>query len=215
MPSITALSIIEKAQTVLQDSGAVRWTSAELLSWLNEAQRVVYTARKDASAAITTVTLVSGTRQQMPTAAELLLDAPRNLTAAGAAGRALRKVSMPLLDAQSPDWHTHRASAVIREYMYDDRMPKVFFVYPPATTDARLEIKYSTPPAEAATTASIISVDDVYQTVLLDWMLFRALSKETEVALRDRAVAYRMAVEQMLGLKAAADASSSAERVDA
>jgi hypothetical protein len=66
MGTITAQSLIDKASTILQDAGAVRWTAAELLGWLNEGQRFIYHLRKDSSAKVTTMALAAGTRQTVP-----------------------------------------------------------------------------------------------------------------------------------------------------
>jgi hypothetical protein len=220
MGTITAQSLIDKASTILQDAGAVRWTAAELLGWLNEGQRFIYHLRKDSSAKVTTMALAAGTRQTVPAEADLLLDIPRNATVSGTPavttyGRALRKISQPLLDAQYPDWHLKTPQATAKEYMYDPRVPKVFYVYPPSDGTGYVELKYSVAPAEVAAAANPITLDNVYATVLLDWMLMRAYAKETEESLMQRASLYRQSVESQLGAKGAVDEITNAQAVEA
>lgn len=223
MGTTLASTIISRASTILQDSGAVRYPSSQLLDWLNEGQRFIYKVRKDSSAKITTMPLGIGTRQTLPTEADLLLDITRNVTLVPeegdlfsiAPGRALRKTSQPLLDAQAPDWHTHRQKTVVTEYMYDPRVPKVFFVYPPADGLGVVELKYSVAPADLTATSQPINVDDVYASVLLDWILMRAYALETEESLMQRASLYRQSVESQLNVKGAVDEITNAQAVEA
>ena len=221
MGTITAQSIIEKAQVILQDPSGVRFSDAQLLSWLNEGQLFIYAQRKDSSAKVTNVVLAVGSKQTLPTEADLLLDITRNVTVnvgppvTVTPGRALRKVSMPLLDAQYPDWHASQSSAVVREYMYDPRVPKTFYVYPPAASGATVEVKYSLPPDALATASEPIAIDDVYAPVLLDYILYRSYALETEESLMQRASLYRQSVEAQLGIKGATDEITNAQAVEA
>lgn len=221
MGTTLASTIISRASTILQDSGAVRYPSSQLLDWLNEGQRFIYKVRKDSSAKTTTMALAAGTRQTLPAEADLLLDVVRNATVDPAPpntvtyGRALRKTSQPLLDAQSPDWHSHTAKATVTEYMYDPRVPKTFFVYPPSTGTTSVELKYSVIPANLTATSQAINVDDVYEPVLLDWVLMRAYSLEMEESLMQRASLYRQSVESQLAVKGAVDEITNAQAVEA
>lgn len=199
----------------------MRWPTAQLLGWLNEGQRFIYKVRKDSSAKVTTMALVAGTKQTLPAEADLLLDVIRNATVdAGPPetvtyGRALRKTSQPLLDAQAPEWHSHTARATVTDYMYDPRVPKTFFVYPPSTGTTHVEVKYSVAPVNLAATTDAISIDDVYEPVLLDWVLMRAYSLETEESLMQRATLYRQSVESQLAIKGAVDEITNAQAVEA
>ena len=184
-----------------------------MLGWINEAQRAIYAKDKSVGTVIANVALAVGTKQTLPTGGDLLLDSPRNLAdAGGAPGRALRKVSMRVMDAQAPGWHTETGATTILEYMYDERTPDTFYVYPPAASGARLELKYNRPPPAVATTAADISVPDEYSPAVLDYILFRAFAKETEVSLRDRAVLHKQAFDA--AVSDSEDTSDSAEGND-
>lgn len=204
MPTITAQSIVDKAQIVLQDTTAIRWPEDELLGWLNDGQREVAVLRPDSSTVTATLTLVAGTRQTLPAAATALVDIPRNTS-----GAAVRKVPREILDAQRPGWHTETQVSAIKHFCYDPRTPREFYVYPPAQSGAQVEGKYQAPPAAVGSIGGTITIDDVYANALLDYILFRAYSKDAEYAANDeRAVKARSSFENTMGLKAQADAAA-------
>ena len=64
--AISSNDIIGKAQIILQDESAVRWTTTELLSWLNDGQREVCLLKPSVSATNQSVTMVAGTKQSIP-----------------------------------------------------------------------------------------------------------------------------------------------------
>mgnify|MGYP003685327521 FL=1 len=57
--AILSNDIISRAQTVLQDTSAARWTAAELLLWLNDGQREICLLKPSVSATNQSVTLLS------------------------------------------------------------------------------------------------------------------------------------------------------------
>jgi hypothetical protein len=111
--------------------------------------------------------------------------------AATSAKKAVRLVPRQILDAQIPGWHAIPGTVDILHYMFDARDPKTFYVYPPAVDSAQLEIMYSaipTPIAEPADgklysdVVGNVSLPDIYANALLDYMLYRAYSKDSEYA---------------------------------
>ena len=80
--SVTVQSVIDRVQAVLQDTTGVRWpVTAELVLWVNDAQREIALLKPDASAVNTTVTLAAGTKQEIPSAGNRLLKVIRNMSA--------------------------------------------------------------------------------------------------------------------------------------
>lgn len=208
MPTITAQTIISRAQTLLQDTTSIRWSSAELLGWLNDGQREIVTLRPSAFSKIANVTCVAGTKQTIPTAdGTLLLDVLRNMGTSGSApGDAVRKVPRQIMDSQTPGWHSATPSTTIKHYVFDERAPKTFWVYPPASAGTQVEVLYAATPTDVPSTSSVITLDDTYMSPLIDYLLYRAYSKDTEYAGNaERAKAARAAFENTLGLKAQAD----------
>lgn len=174
--TITAQTIITKARYALADPNAVRWTDAELLAWLKVAVVAVVNVRPDAAVVTADLTLVDGTKQSLPSGATALIDVPRNT-----GGRAIRKTSATLLDTQRPTWHTDTTGAV-KNYIYDPRTPRIFYVYPKATAGDQVEVKYQATPTAMASVSDNVPIDDTYEPVLLDGVLWRAYAKDAEYA---------------------------------
>jgi hypothetical protein len=144
------------------------------------------------------VELIQGSKQTIPPDGNRFLDAVRNVTVAGVVGRAVRIVEREILDAQLPDWHTETSSTSLKHFMFDERSPKTFYVYPPAVAGHKLEIVYSKSPTDIASgdlnSTSILANEDIYSGVLLDYILYRAFSKDSEYAgnMQRAAVHYQM-----------------------
>jgi hypothetical protein len=202
--TIYAQSLIRRAVDTSQDNTSIRWPLREFVRYLNDGQREIVLYRPDAMSTNANITCVAGTKQSIPAAGtkliEVLRNNPSNTTAGG---RAVRLTNREILDAGSPSWHTLTGVAEILHYMYDPRDPKVFYVYPPATTAAKLDIVYSSNPTDiaipadgaslpadatndntssASTVVGTISVPDIYANALVDYMLYRAYSKDADYA---------------------------------
>lgn len=182
MGTIIVQSIVDKAQIILQDATGIRWPADELLGWLNDGQREIALLKPNAFVRNTAVKLVAGTKQALPADGVQLIDVVRNMGTTGdVAGRSIRIAMREILDAQLPDWHLSTAAAAAKHYMYSPLDPKTFYVYPPQPTanQGYVEIIYGAAPTDA-TLAGAITLDDIYHNVLIDYILFRAYSKDTE-----------------------------------
>jgi hypothetical protein len=194
----TPTDILTRAGDILQDQTNVRWAQAELLRYLNDGRRELAIHRPDIYSTTATVELILGSKQTIPTDGNRFLDAVRNVTVAGVVGRAVRIVEREILDAQLPDWHTETSSTSLKHFMFDERSPKTFYVYPPAVAGHKLEIVYSKSPTDIASgdlnSTSILANEDIYSGVLLDYILYRAFSKDSEYAgnMQRAAVHYQM-----------------------
>lgn len=201
-----ASDIIGRARIVLNDLDAIRWPDAEMLGWINDGQRVICLVRPDASVSNVTLALAGGTKQQIPSDGLRLLDVVRNV---GGTGRAVRMTDRDVLDTQNPTWHADAASATIKNYVYDNRDPKTFYVYPPAS-GASIEIIYSKNPTNVTAVGDTLAVADVYSDPLLNYVLHRAYSKDAEFAQNFQLASTYLAIFQsMLGLKTSKDAAYS------
>lgn len=212
MSTITAQSLIDKATLLLFDATHVRWGATELLGWLNDGQRAIAALRHDAYVVTESMALVAGTKQALPTAGHVLVEVTRNMGASGTTpGRAIRPARMDEMNRQYPDWHTAPQAAVVENLLYDTRVPKVFYVFPPSDGTGKVEIMYSAAPSDI-TAPSVITLDDIFAGALLDFMLYKAYSKDGEVpGAASRAVAHYQAFEAALGGSAQADASTTAK----
>lgn len=205
MGTILASAIFLKAQRLLLDETAIRWLEPELLGWLNSGQREIVLLKPNSCVKNEAVQMMAGTKQALPAGGLVLIDVVRNMGADGATpGRAITGVQRDVLDTVSPDWHSASANAVAKHYVYDVRDPKNFYLYPPQppATTQRVEIVYSVAPTELTATSDVISVDDIYEGCLIDYLLYRAYSKDAEFAGNgERAVAHFQAFQSALGVK--------------
>lgn len=182
MAIITGTAIIDKAAKLLNDQFNVRWPRSELLSWINDAQRAITLAIPEATALTTTMTTVAGVKQSLPTDGWFLIRVNRNMGASGTtSGYACSEVRRDDLTQNNPNWASDPATNSARVYFYNLQDKSNFFIYPPAdSTGNKLEITYSRTPTDLATEATTISINDVYEPVIVDYVLFRALSKFAE-----------------------------------
>ncbi len=202
MGTITAQSIIDKAEATLFDDTNVRWSVSELLGHLNDGQRELVAIKPDANSVNAVLTLVEGTKQSVP--GVQLLKVVRNMGLDGATpGRAITPASMETLDRMRPDWHADTANNEVRHYLFDPRDPKTFYVTPPQpSTPGKIEAVYSATPVDVAAIGNAITIDDIYATALYYFVLARAHSKETPGADVGKAAGYYNLFMGVLGLKA-------------
>lgn len=192
MGTLTETNLLARIRDTLQDTTSVRWSDAELRRYINDAQREIVNFRPEASAKTANVALVVGTRQTIPTEGLRLIKITRNMSDAsgGATGkRAVRLVNVDILNAQDPDWHDPTATGssthgtTVKNYVFDDDDPRVFYVYPGASsTSTFLEIVYSKSPTDLTTGSSTIDIDDTYANAIIDFVLYRAYLKDAEYA---------------------------------
>jgi len=184
MSTITAQSVVDKVQVILQDTTGVRWPDSELLDWLNDGQREIVLYKPNAFIKNLAVRMAGGTKQSLPADGVQLIDVVRNMGTNGTTpGRAVRITMREVLDSQLPDWHSETPSSVVKHYVYSLLDPKNFYVYPPqpAAGQGYVELVYGASPTDT-TLGGTITLDDIYQNVLVDYILYRAYSKDTEYA---------------------------------
>lgn len=184
----SAVSILQRVVDLAQDATNVRWTAAELVRWLNDGQRQILVYRPDLFATPTVINLVAGTRQNLPATAAKLIDIVNNNTGTKSA---VRQVERGPLDEFNPDWHSDTPSTTVKQYMYDMRDPRAFYVYPPAAVGASVNAICANYPVDIAepsagasytTVTGNITPGDIAAAALVDYMLYRMYSKDIEAA---------------------------------
>jgi hypothetical protein len=207
MGTILASAIISQAHTIQQDTGATRWSDAEHLDWLNAAQREIVVLSPDANTTIGNLTLVAGTKQDLPAGALSLKRLIRNMGAGGATpGEAIRATTERELDTIDPNWHAATATLVVKNYTYDPLEPLTYYVYPPMSGATTVLAAYPALPTAIATTATAISLPDRYANAMLDYALYRGFLKDADIpGMLQRATYHRAAFDMAIaGTKAAA-----------
>jgi len=193
MGTLTGANLISRIQDSLQDTTGVRWTEAELLRYINDAQREVVNFKPQASADHSNVQLATGTEQSIPDVALSLIKVVRNMSAAGGSAtgkKAIRLVDEDVLNSIEPDWHDPTVTgdaahgSVIKHYVFDPDDPRKFYVYPGVKSglNAYVELITSRSPTDLSATSSTIYIDDIYGNALVDYVLFRCYMKDSEFA---------------------------------
>ena len=171
----TVRSILNRSAALLNDEEFTRWEESELLEWLNDGQRVI--ARGPATDVYVVrgnITAVAGTVQSLPSDGIRLVDVVKNVTD----GSNIQQSDYAIVDMLNSTWRNATA-AVAENYFYDERNPKEFEVYPPQSGGETIEIVYNAQPGDATVTGNII-IDDMYADALIDYIVYRGLSKDTE-----------------------------------
>tara|TARA_R100001509_G_scaffold87463_2_gene49817 strand:+ start:553 stop:1263 length:711 start_codon:yes stop_codon:yes gene_type:complete len=193
MGTLTGTNIIDRARFTLQDSSGVRWTDAELLTYLNDGQRELVNFRPEAKATHANVLLAAGTEQTLPSGGLRLIKVTRNMSGSAAdatGGKSIRIIEEDLVNSIDPDWHDPTVTgysahgSVVKNYIFDGDDPKKFYVYPgiKSGSSAYIEIVYSALPTDLSSVSSTIDVDDIYGNALLNFVLYRAYLKDAEYA---------------------------------
>ncbi len=171
----TVRSILNRAASLLSDEEFVRWEEAELLEWLNDGQRAVAKGpATDAYVLRANITAVAGTVQNLPDNGIRLVDVVKNVTD----GRSILQSDYATIDLLKSTWRAATAGPA-ENFFYDERNPKEFEVYPPAVGGELIELVYNANPGDAAMGGNIV-IDDLYSDSLLDYIMYRSLSKDTE-----------------------------------
>jgi hypothetical protein len=227
--AVQASSLLSQAGILLQDTAHTRWPLPELASWIDDGIRAIVMAKPGAAPLDIVLTLVPGTLQKLPQPTtgnipQSLLSLTRNLrqtTPARLSGRAISATNRLSLDGRSPNWHDERVVPLakeVRQFFADTLDPLRFWVYPGNDGTGVVEAIVSalpqpiTPTGNANLEASynfpIPLVQDIYATPLLDYICFRAQSKDDTGANAGRAAAHYSAFATALGIKVQAEAGS-------
>ena len=205
MGTVLASTIITRARGILSDtdSTSYTWSDADLLAYLNDGQRNIVFMKPDAYIKNESVLLVAGTKQTVPTDGLGLIKITRNMGTDGTTpGKPVAFVLMEEVDYLITDFHTHTACASLDIYTYDKDDPLHYYSYPPqpSSNQGYAELIYPALPADVAA-SSAITLNDVYQTALLNYILYRAFSREIDPISSSSAGSYYNLYVSELGRK--------------
>lgn len=194
--AVLASDVITRVREILVDKAvAKRWTDAELLRYLSDGQRTIAAMYPDQVTKVAIVPLVPGTYQTLPADAVSLLTIYRNFAGDGVTpGRAIRLIRREILDDQNPGWHTEGKQQVVYNYIYDPLDSMAYFVYPPSNGLGFVQMNYCFNPEEVTDLTDELPLAGIYQTPLVDYVLYKAHQKDSDFAAgQQRAVAHLQA----------------------
>lgn len=200
--------VMHRARITLNDAGSVRWPLPEMLVYINDGVREIAFAKPNAVSKTVEINLDQGTYQTHDYLA--LIRVTRNLTAGEAApggrvgGRVITPVERDVLDASMPGWQdpTKYPNAPQADHIAQDMAdPQAFYVIPGNDGTGLIEAIVAELPTDIPepaagqtnieTYSDVIQIHDVWRPVLLNYVLYRAFSKDaTEPGNAQRAASY-------------------------
>lgn len=205
-----ASDVINRVRILLNDDGT-RWPNSELFYWISDAQRLIGLVRPDAVSLLSTVQLSAGTKQQLPYGSTRLLDVLHNVNSLdGTPTRSIKLTDRDQLETQDPNWQTKTKQKEVRQYIYDPRTPTIYFVTPPNNGQGWVEIVTQAAPSNITATTDDLTLLDIYLETVVNYVMYRAYSKDNEFAANSAAANnYMQMVLSVLGLKTMKDVASS------
>ncbi|MGL4638544.1 MAG: DUF6682 family protein [Shewanella sp.] len=195
--------ILSQVSDQLMDDGFIRWPKDRLVEYFNDAQRAIAIIRPDSCVIPAEFTCVAGTEQTLPDNGLRLVDV-RNT----AAGYAIKNRPREAITELYPQWYGTTGSDDPEAFIYDEREPKTFFLFPGVTAGLKIKIVYSaTPPVRLVSDvdAGMADLDTVYSTAIIEYMLYKAHSKDFEYSEQAKAQMHYQMFSAILGLKSQGD----------
>lgn len=226
----TARELFEKAGILLNDTGqfaARRWPLLELCGWLNDGITAIILQKPSAAAQSVSLNLVEGTLQQIPEQYVSILRPVRNMRVPASDASARRSITVvpeAQLSLLNPAWHDELSvpyAQQVKHFVFDEANPRAFYVYPGNDGTGSIELVLCAEPAKIAPSdisapeeltsyAIEIPLDDIYFGVLLDYVLYRARSKDAqESGSAQRAALHYQQFANALGIRINVEANTS------
>lgn len=200
----TAYALILRAQSALSDTVGDQWSQEDLLSELNAGQALIVQRVPSAYTVTRVVTLASGGRQSLPSDACRLVTPGRNVNTDDSFGPVIFAMDLDSLLFASPNWENEvNPASTIYGVMYSQTVPREFWVYPPAVSGARIELKFSSIPSQilydeaGLWQTALLSISSEYVEALFEWLLYRAYARNVEVSANAQNAALHKSVFDM------------------
>lgn len=232
----SAAYLMKNAGIMLQDEQHIRWTLPELARWIDEGIKTICLANPSAATRSTIFSLKFGTRQRLPLTLLDNGDQPLGLKKIvrniddpkqpETGGRVITVVSAKILDAQEPNWQNSKVvsfNKTVRHYVYDEKNPLEFYVYPGNNGAGCVEAVVAYCPAAISkpskdsnaglnnieTWDTPIGLPDPYSTCVAEYLMYRALLKDDTTGSTSRANYHFSQFQTMLTAKSNGDNTTS------
>ena len=182
----TASYVAAGARLKANDPSGARFTDAMALRWINDGilQTVIKVPR-----AYPTRSTVTPTGTGIQTLSSLgvtnalqLIDLGCNVAVDGVTrGRRISRRSSAQMDSMNPMWRSEGGTEALH-YVFDEQEPRQFELYPYLTGGRKVELVYSTRPAELTALSQTIPLGDQYLPALEAYVLFSYYSSATSTA---------------------------------
>lgn len=226
----TARELFEKAGVLLNDTGEYadrRWPLSELCGWLNDGIGAIVLQKPSASSKVVTLPLLRGTLQSIPDGYISILRPVRNMRNEQSDRKPRRNITVvpdEQLSSLNVTWHDEysvRYVQQVKHLVFDEVNPRNFYVYPGNDGTGAIELVLCAAPQklgpldparteDLSSYAFAIPLDDIYFGVLLDYVLYRARSKDTlDAGSAARAALHYQQFANALGIRINVEANTS------
>ena len=192
---ISARDLVRRVAVQLVDEGNVNWSEPELAAWLQEGVNALAQLRPDLFTRTTEVEVEQGAaKQQLPEKATRVTRVLTVRRGEDGVPQALTRFDPVTLSAISPNWYAVKGRP--RQFATTADQTR-FWLYPiPDRSDYRAEVEAVVvpeipTPAEWADEEAddTFEVDSRFERALVDYMLYRALDKDSDGSSPERAQA--------------------------
>jgi hypothetical protein len=191
--AFTANDYIEDAAGLYGDTAYDRMFVPTWIKHLNAAIRALILVRPDAGADNSSVQLVAGVLQTLPTTALRMLDITRNMGTDGdTPGKIITPAERKHIDYANLLWPAATGDTEIDNFSYDKENPRIFYVTPPVsdTTNVYVEMQVSVLPTAVTAVEDDPGVNDVFFEPIIQYMLYKAFSTDDEGVEFQKAITY-------------------------
>lgn len=186
MATTTLKQVIDRCKITLQEitTDGTRWSNQELVDWAGEFYQLASSVNPAEFADIQEFSCVAGTKQDAAQDVVQIIEITRNTDGTKMPIVATTK---NVLDSTRRGWHGELESINQEVFILDERYPRIFYVWPPATANSKIEIVAITVPEKhqlADYTGGVATVKCTDRLVppMVDYILFRAYSKDADFA---------------------------------
>lgn len=226
----TGADIMVAVGRLLNDEQHTRWKPSELCGWINDGYKAIVLAKPSAKASTRVLSLTAGTLQLIPAVSGQptplqLINVTRNIVSEGpprVGGRVITVIGEPQMSASDPYWQDPTRNPYkkeVRHVMFDEQNPLEFSVFPGNLGTGKVEAVVSAVPTtlvvdsgedvdDATKYTAAIDLPEIYDPVLIDYVLYRTQSKD-DPGLAGRAGGAFQAFASQLGIKIQVEGGSS------
>lgn len=173
--------LLNRASIELTDTQRIYWGLDDLLSYYNSAISAIASARPDIFIKTQSFACAAGTRQTAPAGTIKLIDVERN----SLTGKTIRYVSRADLESLIPSWASSTGGVEAELYIHEPTNITAFWLYPGVKAGTSVDLVLSilpTPITKSEVGSGVnVQVDDRYITPCLDWIMYRAFMRDSEV----------------------------------
>lgn len=224
-----AKDILHRARIALNDADSTRWLLPELLIYLNDGLQEIALNKPNAVSETAEIALQQGTYQEHDFLA--LIRVTRNIANDAAApggrtgGSTITPIERSVLDTSMPGWHDptiYPNQKIVDHVVQDMAEPQSFYVVPGNDGTGKIEAVIARLPDDIVAPGAsptnlesydvIVPLQDVYRPVLLNYVLYRAFSKDaTTPGSAQRAQAYYQMFANSIGIKTQAESAANTD----